>query len=520
MAIAKIIFKESAEDAGTVWMDTTQKTVTAGSMLDGVTALKNDGTDITGSIASKTSSDLTASGATVTAPAGYYASSASKSVESGTEGTPTASKGTVSNHAVSVTPSVTNSAGYISGGTKTGTAVTVSASELVSGTKTISTSGTTDVTNYASASVAAGSAATPATTITANPSISVNSSTGLITATASATQSVTPTVSAGYVSAGTTGTITVSGSNTSQLSTQSAATITPTTSAQTAVAAGKYTLGAVTVGAIPSQYIVPSGTITITSSGTGIDVSQYATADVSIAQEKPYIKLYLNVANGETVTLKTNLSVSIYWGDGTTDTTTLNTTKTHTYSVGGTKVVTVTASGNAYIQLNQYCLAQSINTPNTSLISADLNDILFFGLDFAYCDNLETVTIKSIYNANTTAANQEFSGCTGLKNVHLDESVTKLMDLMFYGCTSITNIVIPSAVKEIGRNCFAGCTSLAEVHVLATTVPTLGSAYVFNNNASGRIIYVPYSADHSILQAYQTAQNWSNYASAIQEEPQ
>lgn len=85
---------------------------------------------------------------------------------------------------MSVTPSVTNTTGYITGSTKTGTAVTVSASELVSGTKSITASGTTDVTNYASASVAAGSATTPATTITANPSISINSS-GKITATVS-----------------------------------------------------------------------------------------------------------------------------------------------------------------------------------------------------------------------------------------------------------------------------------------------------------------------------------------------
>ena len=72
---------------------------------------------------------------------------------SGTAGTPTASKGSVSNHAISVTPSVTNTTGYITGGTKNGTAVSVSASELVSGTVTISASGNTDVTNYASASV-------------------------------------------------------------------------------------------------------------------------------------------------------------------------------------------------------------------------------------------------------------------------------------------------------------------------------------------------------------------------------
>lgn len=101
-------------------------------------------------VARKSSSDLTASGATVTAPAGYYSSPASKSVASGTAGTPTATKGTVSNHSVSVIPSVTNTTGYITGSTKTGTPVTVSASELVSGSETKTENGTYDVTNLAS----------------------------------------------------------------------------------------------------------------------------------------------------------------------------------------------------------------------------------------------------------------------------------------------------------------------------------------------------------------------------------
>ena len=261
MAVSKVILN------GTTLIDTTDKTVTSESMLSGITALKNDGTTATGSIASKTSSDLTASGATVTAPAGfysapasksvattthpnptasinsttgvvtashtqtagyvaagtttgtlqlsaqaaktvtpteseqtavsagkyttgdvkvgaisttyvgsgidqndstdltvsgatvtapagYYASAASKSVASGTAGTPTATKGTVSNHSVSITPSVTNTTGYIAGGTKNGTAVSVSAAELVSGTKTISENGTgIDVANYAAVDV-------------------------------------------------------------------------------------------------------------------------------------------------------------------------------------------------------------------------------------------------------------------------------------------------------------------------------------------------------------------------------
>lgn len=76
----------------------------------------------------------------------------------------------------------------------------------------------------------------------ATPSISVSSA-GLITA--SATQT------AGYVAAGTK-------SATKQLTTQAAKTVTPTESSQTAVASGRYTTGAVTVGAIPSEYIVGS----------------------------------------------------------------------------------------------------------------------------------------------------------------------------------------------------------------------------------------------------------------------
>lgn len=71
----------------------------------------------------------------------------------------------------------------------------------------------------------------------ATPSISVSTG-GLITASAQQ--------SAGYVSAGTK-------SATKQLTTQAAKTITPSTSSQTAVASDRYTTGAVTVAAVPTQ---------------------------------------------------------------------------------------------------------------------------------------------------------------------------------------------------------------------------------------------------------------------------
>lgn len=167
------------------------QTVTPDSGYDGLSSVSVgaiSSTYVGSGIDQRSSTDLTASGATVTVPAGYYSAQASKAVASGTAGTPTATKGTVSNHAVSVTPSVTNVTGYITGGTKTGTAVSVSASELVSGTYTVGASGTHDVTNYASASVAAGGATASATKgAVSNHSVTV-------------TPSVTRT--AGYVTAG------------------------------------------------------------------------------------------------------------------------------------------------------------------------------------------------------------------------------------------------------------------------------------------------------------------------------
>ena len=128
----------------------------------------------------------------------------------GTAGTPTATKGAVNNHSISVTPSVTNTTGYITGGTKTGTAVSVSASELVSGTLSITQNGTADVTNYASVDVSvsggggAFAVATATKTLTASAnSISFTSLSGeptsfVITSSADQTTGGTKAVSIAY----------------------------------------------------------------------------------------------------------------------------------------------------------------------------------------------------------------------------------------------------------------------------------------------------------------------------------
>lgn len=69
-------------------------------------------------IARKSSTDLTTSGATVTAPAGYYAEAASKSVATATQATPTV---TINKTTGVVTGSATQTAGYVAAGTKSGT---------------------------------------------------------------------------------------------------------------------------------------------------------------------------------------------------------------------------------------------------------------------------------------------------------------------------------------------------------------------------------------------------------------
>ena len=207
--------------------ESVQTAVAAGKFTTGVVKVGAISSNYVGSnIIARSSSDLNVSGATVTAPSGYYATAAATTIPNG-------------------------------------------------------------------------SAKTPATTITAQPAISISAS-GLITATNSKTQNVTPTVTAGYVSSGTAGTITVNGSNTSQLTTKAAATYTPGTSDQT-ISANQYLTGAqtvkgdsnliaaniasgVTIFGITGTHqggITPTGTITISSNGT-YDVTNYASASVKV----------------------------------------------------------------------------------------------------------------------------------------------------------------------------------------------------------------------------------------------
>ena len=233
-----------------------QQSVTADSGYTGlgtVTVSAISSTYVGSGITRRSSTDLTVSGATVTAPAGYYSTAASKSVASGSASAPSSISGTSASvttgtntltltKTVSVTPVV--SAGYVSSGTATNSSVSLTASIPVNPTVTVSGAIVTIPTGYyttqTTKSIASGSATAPSTISGTAASVS----TGTNTLTLTKTVSVTPTVSAGYVSAGTAGNSSVS--LTASVPTKAAATITPSTTNQT-IAAGTYLTGTQTI---------------------------------------------------------------------------------------------------------------------------------------------------------------------------------------------------------------------------------------------------------------------------------
>lgn len=339
----KVLSKVTVNAIPAAYQDVSNVTATASDVLAGAVFVDSTGAEVEGTIAAKTSSDLTVSGATVTAPAGFYGADASATIDNGALSASATGSATIS----SLTPTYNSSkdefditgsaaisgtatasvstAGYVGTsttgtGSTTGTASVAAALPVIAGSTTITgtkkvtpvisrtTTTATGATNVGSGdasttkpssgyfvsvksaantgtltatpsvtsagygnadhnditgntetvganasaetyiTVPGGSATTPATTITADPTISVSSS-GLITASYSGSKSVTPTVSAGYVTSGTAGTISTSGSKTQQLPVQAATTYYPSTTAQT-ITSGKYLTGTQTIAAV------------------------------------------------------------------------------------------------------------------------------------------------------------------------------------------------------------------------------------------------------------------------------
>ncbi len=183
------------------------------------------------------------------------------------------------------------------------------------------------------------------------------------------------------------------------------------------------------------------------------------------------------------------------------------------------------------------------------------------------------ITSITFGTATTTIGREAFDGCTSLTSLALPVNLTSIVQNAFSNCTSLATVTYAgSGTFTVGSEGFrycpltsfpteaissvdagyafhrhrmtfmefsASCTSLgsrAFISLLAdgtpqtvimrkTTPPTLGNDQVFHRDNglggfyinSGIKIYVPWSSDHSILDAYKAATNWRVYANYIYE---
>lgn len=274
-------------------------------------------------------------------------------------------------------------------------------------------------------------------------------------------------------------------------------------------------------------------------------------------------------------------TVDVDWGDGTahdtlsgTSTTTVQWTPNHAYAAPGDYVIKLTVTGSmgfyGYNSTNQYsCLLRYTSGGDTrnyvyrnAIQRVEIgsgvtyiNDYAFYNCynlasiiipnsvtsigsrAFYYCYGLSSITIPSelssintyaftnCYNLSNVVLNNgisyigsnAFSSCYTLSSIALSERNTSIGQSQFSGCYTLANITIPYSVTSIGVSAFNNCYGVVEYHLAPTTPPTLGTS-AFTGIPADCIIYVPYSADHSVLDDYKEAEYWSVYADRIQEE--
>lgn len=400
--------------------DTSDATAASSDILSGKTAYV-DGEKITGTITTKTASNLTANGSVVTVPAGYYSAQAKKSVASATQAT---------------------------------------------------------------------------------PSVSIDKTTGKVTATATQT--------AGYVVAGTK-------SGTLQLAFQPATTITPGTTNKTAVSSGYYTGGVITV---KGDSNLVAGNIKKGTSIFGITGTYEGNSNNDIENQ------LLN----RTLTSYTNNSVSII--------------KSYMF-YSSPNLTSVSFGACTEIQHDAFCNCyglKSISFPEvlsitggfrycSYLTSAYFPKCIVIGMsafysctrlsliDFPCCTRVSLSAFGSCYSlasinlpACKTINDTAFVDCSKLTTLNLPVC-SSIGGRAFMKCISLTNVQLPSATY-IGYSAFYSCTKLSSIYLMHSSICKLSNSNAFSKTgiwSNKGSIFVP----ASLVASYKSATNWAYFSKRI-----
>ncbi|MDD6817887.1 MAG: leucine-rich repeat protein [Prevotellaceae bacterium] len=131
--------------------------------------------------------------------------------------------------------------------------------------------------------------------------------------------------------------------------------------------------------------------------------------------------------------------------------------------------VTVTGNSDLYYAFYNCCNLKEINLSNTCFIGQKT----FYG-----CSGLTNLTLPE---SLTKIGADAFQGCSALKSIILPESLTTIGSGAFAECSALKSIVIPQKVSSIYQDAFSNCTGLKTVKLKTTrflnNVCTLGKIF-------------------------------------------
>ena len=120
---------------------------------------------------------------------------------------------------------------------------------------------------------------------------------------------------------------------------------------------------------------------------------------------------------------------------------------------------------------------------------------------FSGCHGLANVTIP---NTVTSIGSSAFYNCIGLTSITIPDSVTSIGRATFYNCIGLTSITIPDSVTSIGEHAFSDCTGLTSV-TIGNSVTSIGD-YAFDGCNGLKSITIPDSVT--------STGNWAFYNTA------